>query len=197
MLVDLNEVILTVPVEWYRVWDPQGKPWTSISLRVILDDYTRAYIDIPINADQVDSKQVTFIKNHLDSGDGKNPYLAINGMVVNKNSKDGKAEPRLRTGLSKIGIPVNPSETVINRCVVSGKVEGISPKGPFIVAASYRDPKKNIYKDRLIPVICTQQPSGLLVGKRVLVFGKVRSELPNKTEKIHISAPLEDIVPLL
>lgn len=180
MLTDNNYFVLCAPIEWYKIW-PSTRAYTTMSIRAVLEDNSRVYIDIPLDTDKIESNQVQYITKYLDQP-GATP-LIITGMAVNKNKKDGSTVTAFKTALSKIGIPTEFKP--VNNIYVSGKVDSINNQ-LIKVSTQYRDVSTNQYKSRIVPVLSSAYPNGIQVGSKVYITGHISSNIGSDKEYNHV-----------
>jgi hypothetical protein len=146
MISDQNSVILSGPITRSKVWPANGKPYTNISITMVVNNQ-EIPVDVSVTEKQLNSKIFTIIQQKLGK---ENPHIVISGILAEKANKDGVKRLIIKASLTNISVQ-NGKRKETNFVVVSGKVADPGPT-TFTVKTSYRNPKENTILERNVLV---------------------------------------------
>lgn len=201
-MITVNEVTIAGRCTWCRYFEPGGKPYTSMWIRVDVGNGQSVLVDVPINDKEMVGKALPAIRSILE---GENPYVVINGQIINKkDNKTQKTTTRVRANLRSIEA-LRSEIGSTNLAIISGDIDKKSSR-LITVGVPYRNVKDNSWQKRSIPVLLPQQGepdfdalhrnalAEVQQAKRVMIIGKVMPKLPNGEELVHVIAT--SIVPI-
>jgi len=201
-MISTNEITLAGKVTFCRYFDPGTKPYTSMWLRLAIENNQSILVDIPINEKEISGRALPAIRSILE---GKDAWAVVTGQIINRMDKKlNKTVTRLRVNLRNVEALRNEIK-LENTCMIAGDIEKNSPR-LITIGVPYRNIKDNTWKKRNIPILLPQQGqpeydllhrnalSELENARRAIVFGKVQPKLPNGDEIVHVLAT--NIIPI-
>lgn len=201
-MISVNEVTIGGRCTWCKYFDPSGKPYTSMWIRIDVGNGQSVLVDIPINDKEMAGKALPAIRRVLE---GDNPYVVIHGQIINKEDKKvGKTVTRIRANLRNVEA-LSREIGPVNTAIIAGDLDKKSAR-IVTVGVPYRNVKDNSWKKRNVPVLLPTQGMPEFDGlhrnalqevqesKRVIVVGTVMPKLPNGDELVHVIAT--SIVPI-
>lgn len=146
MISDQNSVILSGPIVRSKVWPANGKPYTNISITMVVNNQ-EIPVDVSVTEKQINGKMFTIIQEKLGK---ENPYIVVSGLLAEKANKDKVKRLIVKASLSNISVQSGKRKDT-NFVIVSGKVVDPNPN-TFTVKTSYRNPKENTNLERNVLV---------------------------------------------
>lgn len=194
-MADLNEAYLILPVDWYKIYDANGKSWTTLTIRVILEDSKRVYIDVSLDV-QKNQKKLERIQAHLDTkAYNYTPFLGLRCIIANKKSQDGSTRTAVKTSINNVDIIETDPQSFVDKqniVILSGKVHQV--KNDFLIlSCSYRDVKNNKYMNRYITIGSKEVANAISVNDRVYCLGRVSTATSNGKDVLFVRANPEHI----
>lgn len=187
-MVDLNEAYLVLPVDWYRLYDANGKTWTTLSIRVILEDLKRVYIDVTVDLAK-NQKKLERIQAHLDKKTHEfTPFLGLRCIIANKKSQDGTTRTSVKTSINNIDIIETEPKSFVDKqniVILSGKVHQVK-NDLMILTSSYRDIKNNKYLNRYITIGSKGVADQISQNDRIYCLGRVSTATNNGKDTLFI-----------
>lgn len=160
MKLSQNEVILKGNCTWSKLYDFNGKAYTTLSLRVEVDRNVQIFVDVSVTNKDMENVDNQTLINTITSS--KQP-IYISGYLANKKDKIV-----VKANLSSIGVLETLS---IGMSVnIAGYIETTDP---MILKIPYRNVKENKTEYRKIPV---ELPPHITVNKydAVILNGKLQ-----------------------
>jgi hypothetical protein len=200
-MISINEVTIAGKCNFCRYFEPNGKPYTSMWLRILTESNQSILIDIPINDKEMEGKALFAIRKILEPG---NAWAAVTGQIINRKDKDKKTITRVRVNLRNLEA-LNKEISSVNTAFIAGDIDKKSSR-IITIGVPYRNIKDNSWKKRSIPVLIPDQGSPefdllhrnaiseLQNSKRAMILGKVQPKLPNGDEVVNIIA--STIIPI-
>lgn len=194
-MADLNEAYLILPVDWYKLYDANGKTWTTLVIRVILEDSKRVYIDVSLDV-QKNQKKLERIQAHLDSKSYTyTPFLGLRCIIANKKSQDGTTRTAVKTSINNVDIIETEPQSFVDKqniVILSGKVHQVK-NDLMILSCSYRDVKNNKYLNRYITIGSKGIAEKIMVNDRVYCLGRISTATNNGKDTLFVRVNPEHI----
>lgn len=200
-MISANEIVLCGRRTYHKLFDPGGRSYTSMWIRVNAPGYgiipdSQMLIEVSINEKQLNGRALQAITGKLDQLQG-DAWVLARGQIVNKKDKSGTKKSAFRASLSSLEIL--DESTPVNDVLVAGDIEQRLPNG-LVIGFPYHKPKENKWDKRMIPVtIPSEGEPGfdlihrnalekLETAKRVAISGLLRAKDARGNDMVNVYA---------
>jgi hypothetical protein len=198
-----NEIILSGKCRFFRYFDPNGRPYTSIWLKVAPKDTYPILVEVSVNEKDMQGAPLKAIRSILEPD--TESWVIVSGQIVNKkDKKSGKNITRIKTSLSNIEAVKNEIADT-NEALICGNIEKRT-QSTIVLSVPYRNIKTNEWKKRSIPILIPSANSqyfdglhrnaieAIATAKRACVLGEVSAKTSKGDELLHVIS--KNILPI-
>ena len=198
-MADQNVILIGGNVTWHKYYDPGTKLWTSMRVRLQLDEKlgNSTWIDIRVNGEkQINGRHLKSVLNHLETTTYKK--LSVVGSYVQRKQADGTIIDSIRASITDVQPISDDFNSTINTVLLKGRVERIMPdNGVVYIQTSFFNPKKakdgeDGWDRRLIPAVCREESiispdiNDVKQGQQAILVGHLHGTTPSGKEQLHV-----------
>lgn len=147
--MSFNSVFMTGKKTYFQVFDPKGKPYTSMWLRVETENSQNVLVVVDLNEKTLNSPKLKSLEEAFAS---KEVYVLVTGEI--RVDKNGSA--RIKANLNSVFVVPQLSKYSFN-AYLTGKSVYHQDQQCVELSYSYRNPKTEEWLDRTFHIYVPQQ----------------------------------------